>query len=195
MNEIMGGSTIRMTDAEVSSSELPDANSLNGKLLDGRYFVLRKIGQGGFGAVYLASDERVMSRRGVVKVLTRRETQNEWSATKFRQEIEALTRIDHPGVVGILDTGELPTGDPYIVMKYVDGVTVRSCMTAQGMNLERVAHLIKQIGSALAEAHENGVLHRDLKPENLMLQTLSGGDEKADHIFVVDELLRPVRTG
>src|SRR6185503_16195265 len=106
------------------------------------------------------------------------EVQNEWTIQKFKQEIEALSRIDHPSVVGVFDFGELPSGSPYIVMKYVDGVTLRSCITPEGMELKRVARLIKLLGSALAAAHQKGILHRDLKPENIMLQSLSGGDEQ-----------------
>src|SRR6185295_8544725 len=135
-----------------------------GTLLDGRYLIIRELGRGGFGCVFLASDEKVMSKKVVVKILRDREEQNQWTVQKFKQEIEALSRIDHPGVVGVLDFGELASGSPYIVMKYVDGVTLRSCITPEGMPLERVARLIKSIGSALAAAHQKGILHRDLKP-------------------------------
>jgi serine/threonine protein kinase/tetratricopeptide (TPR) repeat protein len=177
MDQIGGNDTIK--DAESLALESPGEAPSIGKLLDGRYLIVRELGRGGFGSVYLASDEKMMSKRVVVKVLHDKEVTNEWSIIKFRQETEALTRVDHPGIVGILDTGELPAGNPYIVMRYVDGVTLRSCITAEGMGLERAARLIKQIGSALAAAHEKGVLHRDLKPENIMLQTLSGGEEQA----------------
>jgi len=177
--EVGGDATIRMTDSE--RRPLPDPASsklLVDTVLDGRYLIIRELGRGGFGSVYLASDEKLMSSRVVVKVLLDTQLDNEWSVTKFRQEIEALTRIDHPGVVRVLDTGVLPSGDPYIVMKHVDGVTLRERITAEGMALDRVAKLIKQIGSALAAVHENGIVHRDLKPENIMLQSLTGGDEQ-----------------
>ena len=74
MDKMSDDSTIRMTDAEFPSSELPDASSLSGKLLDGRYLILREIGRGGFGSVYLASDEKVKSKRVVIKVLRFRGT-------------------------------------------------------------------------------------------------------------------------
>src|ERR1044072_4102345 len=154
-----------------------------GTLLDGRYLILGELGRGGFGCVFLASDEKVMSKKVVVKVLQDRGLRNEWTVQKSRREIEALSRIDHPGVVGGFDFGELPSGSPYIVMKYVEEVPLRSCITPEGMDLERVAHLIKLLGSALAAAHQKGILHRDLKPENIMLQTMSGGDE---HPTIID---------
>src|SRR6202022_1724477 len=96
---------------------------------------------------------------------------------KFRQEVEALARIDHPGVVSVLGAGELPDGKPYIGMQYVSGVTLRSQIPPEGMNLERTAVILKQIGAALDDVHEKGILHRDLKPENIMLQVLKGGTE------------------
>ena len=176
IDHLGGHQTIKMSEDQApkpSGQTLPD-----GTLLDGRYRILRELGRGGFSCVFLASDEKVMSKRVVVKILQDTEVRNEWSVQKFKQEIEALSRIDHPSVVGVFDFGELPSGSPYIVMKYVDGVTLRSCITPEGMPLQRVARLIRLLGSALAAAHKKGVLHRDLKPENIMLQTLSGGDEQ-----------------
>lgn len=176
IDHLRGHQTIKMPE---NQSPNPSGQMLPvGTLLDSRYLILRELGRGGFSCVFLASDEKVMSKKVVIKVLQDREVRNEWTVQKSRQEIEALSRIDHPSVVGVFDFGELPSGSPYIVMKYVDGVTLRSCIPPEGMELKRVARLIKLLGSALAAAHQKGILHRDLKPENIMLQTLSGGDEQ-----------------
>jgi len=176
IDHLRGHETIKMSE---NQSPDPTGQMLPvGTLLDNRYLILRELGRGGFSCVFLASDEKVMSKKVVVKILQDREVRNEWTVQKFKQEIEALSRIDHPSVVGVFDFGELPSGSPYIVMKYVDGVTLRSCITPEGMELNRVARLIKVLGSALASAHQKGILHRDLKPENIMLQTLSDGDEQ-----------------
>src|SRR6185436_1431865 len=86
-------------------------------------------------------------------------------------------RIDHPGVVSVLSAGELADGKPYIGMQYVDGVTLRSQIPSEGMDLERAASILKQIGAALDDVHEQRIFHRDLKPENIMLQFLKGGTE------------------
>ena len=158
-------------------------------VLGGRYLVERKLGQGGFGIVYLASDIKVVSRKIVVKVMNNKELTSDWRKKKFRQEFEALARIDHPGVVGVLDSGETPDGSPYIVMQYIDGVSLRSLLTAQGMSFGRVAHLVRQIGKALSAAHEAGILHRDLKPENIMVQTTD--DE--EYVKVIDFGVAKVR--
>lgn len=149
-----------------------------GSVLVGRYFIEKKLGQGGMGAVYLGRDRRLMDKPVVVKILRAEFAADDWVVTKFLQEKEALTRAHHPGIVGILDAGELSSGKPFIVMEYIDGITLDEAMDPAGMELKRVAHLIKQIGSALAAAHEKGILHRDLKPANIMLQPLAKASEQ-----------------
>lgn len=149
-----------------------------GQLINGRYAIHSELKRGGMGVVYLARDQQLHSRSVVVKVLLDEAYQSEYVVQKFRQEVEALSRIDHPGIVGIIDSGELPNGRPFIVMQYVEGVTLRSVMTAEGMNLERVAEVTKQVGRALAAAHNRGIFHRDLKPDNIMLQDLGQGEEQ-----------------
>lgn len=149
-----------------------------GTTLGGRYRVQRKLGHGGFGIVYLAADEKMLSRPVVVKALADDGNENDWIAKKFKQEIEALARIDHPSIVGIFDVGEMPDGKPYIVMQYVDGFSLRSLITPEGLDFWRAANIMRQTGRALSAAHDRGILHRDLKPENIMVQTLGGGDEQ-----------------
>lgn len=149
-----------------------------GTTLNGRYRIQRKLGHGGFGVVYLAADEKMLSRPVVVKALADDGKENDWIAKKFKQEIEALARIDHPSIVGIFDVGEMPDGKPYIVMQYVDGFSLRSLITPEGLDFWRAANIMRQTGRALSAAHDRGILHRDLKPENIMVQTLGGGDEQ-----------------
>jgi hypothetical protein len=81
-------------------------------------------------------------------------------------------------VVGVLGGGELPNSQPYIVMQFVDGVTLRSQIKPEGMPLDRAGEIIKQIGRALSAAHEKGIFHRDLKPENIMLQSFGNDEEQ-----------------
>lgn len=158
-------------------------------VLDGRYLIERELGHGGFGTVYLASDNKVISRKIVVKVMHSEELANDWRKKKFRQELEALARINHPSVIGVLDCGETPDGCPYIVMQYIAGVSLRSLLTPEGLPFDRVANLIKQIGRALTAAHEAGILHRDLKPENIMVQT----SEDEEYVKVIDFGVAKVR--
>jgi serine/threonine protein kinase len=158
------------------SSDLP-GEDLVGTTIDGRYLVDRKLSQGGIGKVYLAHDVKLHHRRVVIKVLLQASLDNPYVVTKFRQEVEALSRIDHPNVVSVLGAGELPDGKPYIVMQYVEGATLRSQISSEGMDLERTASILKQIGAALDNVHEQRIFHRDLKPENILLQSLKGGTE------------------
>lgn len=145
--------------------------------LKGRYVIERELGRGGFGVVYLAHDEQLHLRPVVIKVLLVPAQDTEWFQKKFRQEREALARIDHPGVVGVLDSGEIPDGRPFLVLQFVDGITLRSVMSAGPLPLARVATIVRQIAHALTAAHLRGVSHRDLKPENVMLQDLGEGEE------------------
>ncbi len=160
---------------ETAMFEQPE---LCGLTLDNRYFIEKELGRGGVGAVYLARDRKLHDKAVVIKILLEKSLQNSWVVQKFQQEKEALARVDHPGVVGILDTGELPDGKPYLVMQFIDGVTLRSLIRPEGLVLDGAAELLKQIGRALSAAHDKGVLHRDLKPENIMLQRLGAGEEQ-----------------
>ena len=179
LEDNLGRDTIRTDVPAETAPRKDDPNDkLIGVLLEGRYLIERKLGQGGFGAVYLASDQKMISRKVVVKVLRDDETQNEWSARKFKHEIEALTRINHPNIVGVFDSGVTENGQPYIVMQYVNGIPLRALITPEGMQFQQAAKIIGQMGRALSAAHECGILHRDLKPENVMLENLIGDDEQ-----------------
>lgn len=151
-----------------------------GLILDGRYVIEKELEEGGIGVVYLAHDLKLRNRV-VIKTLmerTRAKSERNWIEEKFRQEIEVMARINHPGVVGALDVGASPDGRTYLVMQYIPGPSLRVAIAAGKMDLARVGGLIRQLGQALAAVHERKVIHRDLKPENILLQQ-SGGAEYA----------------
>jgi serine/threonine protein kinase len=168
----LGLKIISSDSARRSSISSASADSLVGTTIDQKYLVERVLGHGGMGRVYVARDLTLHNRPVVIKVLLEASVKDDYVVRKFRQEVEALSRIDHPGVVSVLGAGELPDGKPYIVMQYVKGVTLRSEIPIEGMDLERAALILKQIGAALEHVHEQGILHRDLKPDNIMLQSL-----------------------
>lgn len=151
-------------------------------VLKDRYEVERELGRGGMSVVYLARDRQLLAKRVVVKVLLEETRIDPWMRQKFQQEMEALARIDHPGVVGVLDHGLTAEGKQFLVMQYIEGETLRNAMEPGSLDFRRAAGLIRQVGRALAAAHEKGVWHRDLKPENIMLQRL-GGEE---HVKLID---------
>ena len=161
----------------------------SGELLNGRYRIERFLARGGAGAVYLARDEQIAGRAVVVKFL---EHHDPWFKNKFREEMEALARIDHHGVVGVLDAGQTPDRLPFLVIEHIDGVTLRPEIQKGPMNRLRVARLIRQIGDAVFAAHEKGVLHRDLKPENIMLERAGSHEETVRLIdFGIARVERP----
>src|ERR1043165_5310846 len=162
---------------------LVPGRSLEGTTIEGRYLVEKELGHGGMGKVYLARDAPLHHRRVVIKVLLQASLEDPYVVKKFQQEVEALSRIDHPNIVSVLGAGKLPSREPYIVMQYVDGATLRSQIPAEGMNLERAALILKQLGAALDDVHEQGIFHRDLKPENILLQVFRGN---AELVKVVD---------
>ena len=146
------------------------SEKLVGRTIDERYLVERELGHGGMSQVYVALDLKLKRQAVVIKILSEALVHDSYARQKFDQEVEALLRIDHPGVVRVLDVGQLPDERPYIVMQYVDGETLRAQIPAEGMNLNRVASILKQIGVALEHVHEKGIFHRDLKPENIMIK-------------------------
>jgi serine/threonine protein kinase len=173
----LGLKIISSSSANGTSPTNGNVDNLAGMTIEQRYLVERALSHGGMGKVYLARDLTLHNRPVVIKVLLDASTNDTYVVKKFRQEVEALARIDHPGVVGVLGAGDLPDGPRFIVMQYVSGVTLRSQITSEGMNFERAALILRQVGAALDYVHEKGIFHRDLKPENIMIQPLKGGTE------------------
>lgn len=132
------------------------------------------------GDIYFARDLKLDRRPVVIKVLAEELRDDPNARERFKKEGEALSRIHHEGVVEVLDKGEVPDGRPFIAMQYVEGETLRSHIPGEGMNLERAASILKQIGAALEHVHEKGIFHRDLKPENMMLKGVT------DSVVLVD---------
>lgn len=153
-----------------------DATNYAGVKVKGRYLIERELGRGGMGSVWLAKDEELFQRRVVVKILLGQTEQTDWFRKKFVEERAAMAKIDHPGVVGVLDSGEMPDRKPFLVMQYVDGSTLRKEIPQGGLPFSAAAAWIRQLGSALSAAHSRGITHRDLKPENIMLQQVSDGE-------------------
>lgn len=185
---VLADDSLRETEI-VSQPTLPNGADLIGVKVGGRYEIIMRLGSGSFGEVYKAVDTKLMSKPVVVKVLKeavlRSEAEKrEWVMKKFQQEIEALSKIQDPGVVGVFDADTLPDGRPYIVMEFVEGSDLRKFIeiarkgqiTEQGLEFQDVAEILKQVGRTLTAAHEKEIIHRDLKPENIMLRRNASGD-------------------
>ena len=156
--------------------ETGGAEALIGQLIDGRFRVLRLLGTGGMGAVYLAEHAGI-GRRVAVKVLRYELRDQKDLVRRFRREITAVSRLADAHTVTVFDSG-MWRGLAYLVMEYLRGVDLASTLDVEGrLSLERAVRITCQIGSSLAEAHQQGIVHRDLKPENIFLTRSAGGEE------------------
>jgi len=131
-----------------------------------RYRLVRRIGRGGMGAVYLAEDS-TLARRVALKVLDRPDPDGHL-AVRLVREAHVLARLEHPGIVPVHDVGTLPDGRFYYTMKLVRGDRLDHHL-GRGGSLQERLRLFVRICDAVAFAHAHGVLHRDLKPENIMV--------------------------
>lgn len=162
----------------LSGSTNTEADLWTNQVLQGRYKIEGLLGRGGMSAVYLARDLQLAGRKVVVKFLHSWARQQAWMEKKFRQEMDALARIDHPAVVGVLDIGETPDGLLYLVIEYINGITLRVAIQHGPLPLARAARILLEAGKAVSAAHANGILHRDIKPENIMLEHPDTPDER-----------------
>ncbi|HYP28678.1 MAG TPA: protein kinase [Blastocatellia bacterium] len=132
------------------------------------YRIIRKLGEGGMGEVYLAEDTR-LGRKVALKLLPRNLTGDDQRVRRFRQEACAASTLNHPNILTIYDIGEVD-GTHFIAAEYVKGDTLRGRMIHGPLGWRESLELIAQAANALAAAHEVGVVHRDIKPENLMIR-------------------------
>lgn len=136
----------------------------------GAYKLLRKIGEGGMGAVYEALQESI-ERRVAIKILQPEYARDADITKRFFNEARAVNRIDHPSLVQIHEHGHLPEGTAYIVMEFLKGQTLaqRLRQLGGGVPEELALQIAWQVATALTAAHDKAIVHRDLKPANLML--------------------------
>jgi serine/threonine protein kinase len=139
-----------------------------------RYELVRLLGQGGMGQVFLARDEK-LQRDVAIKVLLSEGMLDPEVRSQLAREARVVARIDHPGVVEVYDLGELEDGSAFIVMEFLTGRSLADQIATHGPGTPRqVATLLRQTAAALTAAHRMGVVHRDLKPQNVFL--LSAGE-------------------
>ncbi len=155
-----------------SPSELVERErfrTLSGQTLDGRYRIVRKVGEGGMAFVYQAEDETDGSTVAI-KVLTPRLSRDPASVERLKREASIAMRLAHPNVCPILRVGHPSEGLLYLVMPYLPGESLSDCETRRGrLPVDEGIPLLAQICRGLQHAHDLGIIHRDLKPENVML--------------------------
>lgn len=133
------------------------------------YRILKKLGAGGMGEVYLAEDT-ILNRSVALKLLPREHTQNEARLRRFKQEAKTASALNHPNILTIHEVGEAG-GRHFIATEFIDGETLRASLRRTcHMKTSEALNVAAQVASALAAAHEAGIVHRDIKPENVMLR-------------------------
>jgi serine/threonine-protein kinase len=131
--------------------------------------VVRLLGEGGFGEVYEAENP-FLQRRAAIKVLHTGMVQEPELVRRFLNEARAASAIRHPNIIEVFDAGVTPSGEPYILMEFLEGDSLQKLLLQRGrMPLRTVQEIARQAGSALSAAHAAGIVHRDLKPENLFV--------------------------
>jgi len=133
----------------------------------GRYTVDGEIGKGGMGVVYRARDGR-LGKTVAIKVLSQTSSLSPESKARFRQEARAAAILNHPSIVNVFDFAE-QDGMPFIVYEYVEGTRLDALIASRNLTESRVIDIGSQLASALAYAHERGILHRDIKPQNVIV--------------------------
>jgi hypothetical protein len=159
----------------------PQTEALIGQILDGRYRIEAKIGEGGLGTVYRAQHLK-LERAVAIKVLKAELRAVPDIRQRFEREVRTLAALSHPNIVTITDYGEAAGAIPYLVMELVEGDEL-SKLVNDGIAPARALSVVRQILSSLAYAHSCDVVHRDLKPANVIVRPLPDG---TDHAVVLD---------
>jgi serine/threonine-protein kinase len=154
-----------------------------GEVIDGKYRVVRRLGEGGMGAVFECLSLR-LNRRVAIKVLHAAMALDRTLVMRFEREAQAAANIGSIHVVDVFDLGDLPNGDRYLVMEFLEGESLQARLVAMSrLTPQAIATIVIQLLEGLAKVHQAGIIHRDLKPANIFL---AHGDEGADLVKILD---------
>src|SRR5436190_2256999 len=155
-----------------------------GQLLDNKYRIVKMIGEGGMGAVFEGENVRI-NRRVAIKVLHAAFAGNSDVMQRFEREAQAAGRIGNDHILEVLDLGNLPDGDRFIIMEFLDGDPLSNRIQRIGrMSPQEVAPLARQLLKGLGAAHAAGIVHRDLKPDNIFILKEKAG--QPDFVKIID---------
>ncbi len=159
------GDAARSLITELADDEVPDRV--------GPYEIVREIGAGGMGVVYLAQQHAPLKRRVALKVIRLGMNSREVVA-RFERERQSLARLSHPGIAQVYDAGTLPDGRPYFAMEYVEGRAITTWCDERRLEPEARMRLFVEVCEAIEHAHQKGIIHRDLKPSNILVTEREG---------------------
>jgi eukaryotic-like serine/threonine-protein kinase len=196
----VGGTPIHTTSSATGSgappsSSLPGEEKIGTRI--GRYKLLKKIGEGGCGVVYLAEQEEPVRRRVALKII-KLGMETKSVIARFEAERQALAMMDHPNIARVFDAGATDRGSPYFVMELVSGVKITDYCDQNRLDTRRRLDLFIQICHAIQHAHQKGVIHRDIKPSNIIVtlhdaapvpKVIDFGIAKATETQLTDKIL------
>ena len=144
-----------------------------GKLIDGRYEIQARIGEGGMGVVYKAR-QTTIDRVIALKMLNAQVAGDPTWVQRFANEARACSRLQHPNTIRMFDFGQTPDGRLFMTMEFLDGVSLRDALAKGPLAPHRVVKILNQCCASRAEAHSIGIIHRDIKPDNVFLLNMAG---------------------
>jgi eukaryotic-like serine/threonine-protein kinase len=147
-----------------------------GKVIDGRYEIQARVGEGGMGVVYRArqmSIDRVIA----LKMLNSQMQGDQQWVQRFYNEAKACSRLQHPNTIRMFDFGQTQDGRLFMTMEFLDGISLRDALQRGPLAAHRVAKVLIQCCASLAEAHSIGIIHRDIKPDNVFLLNMAGSPD------------------
>jgi serine/threonine-protein kinase len=156
-----------------------------GAIIEGKYRVVRHIGEGGMGTVFEGENVRI-ERRVAIKVLNAEVASTPEFLARFDREARAAARVGSPHICDVLDSGQLDNGERFIVMEYLDGESLDDRLSRGRMSCEELAPIAFEILEGLRTMHEAGVIHRDLKPANVFLVRRPGGRGRGEVVKILD---------
>ncbi|MHC4976626.1 MAG: tetratricopeptide repeat protein [Planctomycetota bacterium] len=158
-------------DQSTSSLSLP--KDLKPGETIGQFTIETKLGEGGFGTVYLAHQQQPVERTVAIKILKPGMDSRQVLA-RFDAERQTLARMDHPGVAHVYDAGTTPAGRPYVVMEHVQGAPITRQCDENDLTIRERLELFEKVCRSVQHAHNKGVMHRDLKPANVLVTCIDG---------------------
>ncbi|MFK7987428.1 MAG: serine/threonine protein kinase [Sandaracinaceae bacterium] len=173
---------LRLVDESQSSEDTPSVDPFVGQTLDGRYTVVRILGQGGMGLVYEAK-HAMLGKRLAIKVLKEEVSRDAQVMERFKREAQSASAIGSQHICDVSDFGVMPDGATYFVMEFLDGPPLTEAIANGPLMIEQTVDVARQLCDALGAAHERGIVHRDLKPDNVHLVKRGNRD---DFVKVLD---------
>ena len=139
----------------------------------GRYKLLEKVGEGGFGVVYVAEQQEPVRRRVALKII-KLGMDTRQVVARFEAERQALALMDHPNIAKVLDAGATDSGRPFFVMELVKGMPITRYCDQENLGTSHRLDLFIKVCQAIQHAHQKGIIHRDIKPSNILVTLIDG---------------------